>query len=309
MLPGLLAADGALFLDPPRGDYTVGESFQVVVRADTDANAINAAEAELSFDTTALSIETVSINDSILTLWSTEPVYSNETGRIRFAGWANTTFSGSGGQLATLTFRVLQARPSSVHITSGAMLAADGRGSNIISEMRSGLYGATPRQIETTAPTSSPEERVIAAIEAVQPPVISEYRDRIQEGERALIRGFATPESRIRVTLRGEGGPETTDIESDGDGYFTYASDQLTAGVYRVTAETIGDEGEPSTSSETLVITVDAASGLVAAAAASATLLDAALPFISLLLISGLLGGYLLHRHAVARLKHTNERS
>ena len=148
----LYAAEASLYVSPERGFYEVGDVFEIKVLADTGDESMNAAEAEITFDPNELSVEDVSTDGSVLSLWPTPPTFSNETGTIRFSGWTNKKYSGDSGLLATIFFRPLRVTLSSARLAAGAILAADGKSSNIIKNMRSGVYTIGPRTILAEAP-------------------------------------------------------------------------------------------------------------------------------------------------------------
>ena len=87
---------------------------------------------------------------SIFNLWVTEPEFSNGAGTVTFAGGSPKGYSGSSGQIFSITFKALTEGVSNVTFTSGVMSAADGRGTNILSSMGGGKYTITAK--DTTPP-------------------------------------------------------------------------------------------------------------------------------------------------------------
>jgi len=145
--PVFAVEGGSLFLSPKSGVYAVSEVFSVKVLLDSAGNEINAAEAELNFNTDELFVEDISLEGSIFSLWTIPPKFSNETGVIEFAGGTKEKFKGSEGLLLTIKFRALKSIVSSARLAAGAILAADGKASNIITSMRSGVYTLEPKEI------------------------------------------------------------------------------------------------------------------------------------------------------------------
>src|SRR5262249_31361535 len=134
--PFLAYADAILYVSPERGSYHIGETFEIQVLADSGGEPINAAEAELRFNTGGLAVVDVSSEGSILTSWIDEPHYDNTEGSVQFSGWTEKRYTGANGLLITITFRALRNMSSNARLLAGAILAADGMGSNIISDMR-----------------------------------------------------------------------------------------------------------------------------------------------------------------------------
>ncbi|MFQ6083625.1 MAG: cohesin domain-containing protein [Candidatus Aminicenantia bacterium] len=147
------AADATLFLSPPSGTYQVGGTFPVSLRVNTGTQAINAADAILVFDPAKIQVQSVSKANSIFTLWVQEPVFSNSAGTISFAGGKPSPgYLGSSGEIITITFKVLTTGIASINFSSGSVLADDGKGTNILSSLISGLYTLGAREIETLPP-------------------------------------------------------------------------------------------------------------------------------------------------------------
>lgn len=171
-------------LKPQTGVYTIGSAFSVSITIDGSEQDVNAAEAELLFDTSELRVVSISKEGSIFAFWPVEPDYSNDTGKIAFAGGRTSPFSGSEGTVLTVTFKAVRDAYAAVVFGSGAILAADGKGTNILTEMRQGTYtlkpkttipeierylslpGAPPR-LEVRSPTHPDQERWYPATTAL----------------------------------------------------------------------------------------------------------------------------------------------
>lgn len=148
-------SSGSLSLVPNTGVYTAGDVFTVTVRANTGGADINAAEGVLSFNNQQLQVVNVSDASSIFNLWVTEPEFSNSAGTITFGGGTTKGYSGSSGIIFSITFRAVRDSTAKVNFDSGAMTAADGRGTNIISGLNGGSY-------TIAAKTTTPEPEYVA---------------------------------------------------------------------------------------------------------------------------------------------------
>ena len=170
------AAD--VILSPASGSYSANQTFTVSVQADPKGDSVNAVEAELSFDTSTLSVVSVSKTGSVFSLWTTEPTYSNSAGTISFGGGSPTPFT-SRSTLVTVTFRAVAEGEGTVSFTSASALAADGLGTDVLEASPGGTYtiGAatepvtpTPTETPTEAPTPVATEDNNAAIAFGDPP-------------------------------------------------------------------------------------------------------------------------------------------
>jgi len=142
------ANSATLFLSPNSGTFNVGKTFSVSVKVDSGGGVgINAAEAVLSFDPAYLNVNTVSKSGSIFTLWPVEPTFSNSKGEVNFAGGSPTPYTGSAGTIISITFVAKKEGTTEVKFKSGSVLAADGKGTNVLSSMGSATFVLTAGEV------------------------------------------------------------------------------------------------------------------------------------------------------------------
>ena len=154
LLSAHAASAATLSLSPGTGVYTSGSTFTVNVRVNTQGEEINAAEGTLKFNPNELSVVNVSRASSIFNLWVAEPAFSNSTGNITFSGGSPSGYSGGGGTVMSVTFRAAGAGSARVSFTNGSVLANDGRGTNVLTNMGGGTF-------TIQAQSSSPAPEVI----------------------------------------------------------------------------------------------------------------------------------------------------
>ncbi len=297
------AADGTLYMLPERGAYNIGEIFEVKVLADSGGVPINAVEAELSFNPTALAVETISTQNSILSSFSTEPSFSNTEGSIAFSGWTGGTFTGSDGLLVTVTFKALRDASANAHLAAGAMLAVQD-GSNIITSMKSGVYTVAPRELVRpilgSASLESADPPEIISVPA-PPPLFTQFEQSIHAGEQIVVQGTTDPSARLIVWLQ-KGNEETMhSVSSNADGSFTFTAPRAAdEGVYRIWAAVEDAYGVPGPHSDRIAINVRSA-GLAASVVPSTDLITTLFPYVAFLIIAALSGAYIVHRHTVTK--------
>jgi len=149
----------SLSLNPATGVYGSGQTFTVNVVVNTSGAAINAADGTIKFSPNELSVVSVT-KGSVFNLWTAEPTFSNTAGTISFSGGTPTGYTGASGAVLNITFRTKGSGPTKVNFSSGSVLAADGRGTNVLTTMGGGTY-------TISAATSEPKPEVI--IEYVPP--------------------------------------------------------------------------------------------------------------------------------------------
>jgi hypothetical protein len=164
LAPGRVSAD-TLLLTPSSGTYTEGQTFSVRVMVTSQAQAVNAVSATLSFPADKLQIVSVSKIGSILNLWVEEPAYSNAKGTLSLEGVVpNPGFTGANGPVLTINFRVIALGTASLSFPSGSLLANDGYGTNILRNRGTASYTLSPKAEATpaapteVAPTPVPVE-------------------------------------------------------------------------------------------------------------------------------------------------------
>jgi len=153
LVPKTNAQRASLYFSPSSGTYTVGNTFLVQVKVNSGGVAINAADGTIIFDPDKLEVVRISKEDSIFTLWVQEPTFSNSLGTINFAGGKPSPgFIGAAGTIFNIYFRAKTSGTTNLTFASGSVLADDGKGTNILGSLGSGVYNLTAKGIETVPP-------------------------------------------------------------------------------------------------------------------------------------------------------------
>jgi len=177
-LPKIAKAAGAsLYLAPGAGTYVVGGTFSVSIKLNTGGEPANAAQGTISFDNKKLAVTGISKGGSIFSLWTTEPSFNNSAGTISFGGGIpHPGYTGTAGQVFRISFKTKAVGVATVRFSSGAVLANDGKGTNILTSMGSGSYTVSAKVNTPPANKPSTEQKKIATPEAVynEPKIKSE---------------------------------------------------------------------------------------------------------------------------------------
>ncbi len=171
LLTPLFSQAASLSVSPGTGVYKTGSTFTVTVAVNTSGVPVNACDGTLSFNPRELSVVAVSRGASIFNLWTTEPAFSNTAGTVTFSGGVPTGFTGTFGNVMTVTFRALTSGSARVSLTGASVLAADGRGTNVLTTMNGGTYtlSAVESQpapeviVEFVAPANTPSAPVVTS--------------------------------------------------------------------------------------------------------------------------------------------------
>lgn len=142
-LSGLEAQAGSatLFLSPSSGSYNLNRTFSVKVMVNSGGGVgINAAEGNIKFDNSLLSVSKLDDSGSIFKLWTTDPTFSNGGGTISFGGGSPGAYKGNAGEIFSITFKTKSIGTAQVNFNSGIVLAADGKGTNVFGGFGNASY-------------------------------------------------------------------------------------------------------------------------------------------------------------------------
>lgn len=141
----VLAGNASLYLAPNSGTFHVGSTFDVSVFVNTGGENINAVKVDLAFDPKKVQIASPTAGKSFISVWISQPVYSNIKGEASFQGGnPSPGVNTSAGLVSTITFRAIA--PGETTITfndSSKVLKDDGEGTNILNSLGRGNYTIT----------------------------------------------------------------------------------------------------------------------------------------------------------------------
>jgi hypothetical protein len=126
-----------MYIAPLSENPVVNNNFTAVIKVDSLAQPINTVSGTLFFDKDKLEVINISKIGSILNLWVEEPTFSNIDGTIKFQGGVpNPGFMGNGGVVFYIIFRAKGSGINSLVWKGGEILASDGKGSNILTNLQ-----------------------------------------------------------------------------------------------------------------------------------------------------------------------------
>lgn len=131
------AAD--LSLTPPSSSVGVGEKFSVKVMLDPSGESVNASDGTVGYDSALLSVDSISKDGSVFSLWTADPTFNNTDGSLSFSGGTPTAFTAT-GKILTIVFKAKAVGSAVVSFTKGSVLAADGKGTDVYKVGKNGTF-------------------------------------------------------------------------------------------------------------------------------------------------------------------------
>lgn len=155
------------FVIPPKGQYRLKELFPMKIEITGVKTAINAIQADVSFDPRILEVAEVSTKDSFANIFIQKEI-NNEAGYARLTGGLpNPGFFADHGIFGTVYFKGKNPGVVKVEfLPSSMVLANDGKGTNVLRDLASATYLILPEKI-------TPEEEVEQQV-LLQPGVLGE---------------------------------------------------------------------------------------------------------------------------------------
>ncbi len=145
-----------LSLNSSAQSVSLGNIVSVKVAVNTSGKSINNSDGVIQFPSELLEVLSVSKSSSIFSLWVEEPRFSNSSGSVSFnGGLPNPGFTGSYGEIISITFKAKKSGSASVIFSEAAVRENDGLGTDILTS-KSG----TTINIDSALPVVVPEKPV-----------------------------------------------------------------------------------------------------------------------------------------------------
>ncbi|MDP2930381.1 MAG: cohesin domain-containing protein, partial [bacterium] len=143
--PPAIAQEGAsIYLSPSNGTFNIGTTFSISIFVNTGGKDINAIKVNLKFDPKMLQVSSPTAGRSFVSVWLSQPAYSNTEGTLSFQGGVPTPgINTSSGLISTIVFRVISPGTTSISVSDAAVYLNDGQGTDILNSIGRGIYDLT----------------------------------------------------------------------------------------------------------------------------------------------------------------------
>ena len=141
---GTEAKAATFFVSPSTGTFTVDSTFDVSILLNTEGQSINALEVSLIFPQDKLQIVSPVTSQSIITVWTAQPKFNNQTGRTDLQGGVPGGINVSSGLIAKITFRVKSVGTATLKfLDNSKVLLNNGKGTDVLEQKINGVYQLT----------------------------------------------------------------------------------------------------------------------------------------------------------------------
>ena len=136
------ASGASLYISPASDAVFVGSTFDVSILLNSGGNNINTVRVDLKFDPKKIQIASPTAGKSFISVWVSQPTYSNIEGTASFRGGIPSPgINTSAGLVSTITFRAVAPGETTISIMdSSQVLLDDGKGTNVLSSVSRGVY-------------------------------------------------------------------------------------------------------------------------------------------------------------------------
>jgi hypothetical protein len=136
----------SLFFGTPPAQVQEGDRVTIDVKVQSISKSINAISGSVIFPEALIHVISISKDASIINLWTEDPIIKHN--QILFEGIIlNPGFQSNSGKVFSITFEAQKIGIASISFTQGALLANDGLGSNVLTNLSSTSFKIVPGQI------------------------------------------------------------------------------------------------------------------------------------------------------------------
>lgn len=136
----------SLYFSVSSKEFNTEDIFVAQVKLSSPNENINVAEGILTFNKNILDVKGISTGDSIFSLWTRAPVFSNENGMIMFTGGTPEGFKGKEGEILKIVFVAkAKGKANLAFAKDSALYLSDGKGTKIQSQMEPAVISVLAR--------------------------------------------------------------------------------------------------------------------------------------------------------------------
>ena len=254
-----------MYLSPTTDRVQVGDTFSLSINLDTQDVSVNAVSTDIRFDNSKLAVQSVGKTNSILSIWTEDPSYSNTRGLAHLSGGIYSPgWNGSQGTILMITFKAKASGKTKISFENGSALANDGIGTEVLG-MTSGadieiapsraVTPAVPTKIPVIATTTIATSTPIVVVVEQEPytmPILINIPEQLTDGSVLAFDGLAIHGGATQVYIqKGHNNPEITEVRVRADNTFNIVyNKKVVSGYYKIWARNILSSGMIGASSD-----------------------------------------------------------
>jgi len=128
-------------VSPAGGTFVAGSTFDVALLLNTEGKEVNAIEVYLSFPADKLQLVSPTVGGSIISLWTSPPIFDNARGTVTLKGGIPNGINVSSGVITNLRFRVRGTGNAFVRGLDGSgVYLNDGQGTPALRQFNNAVY-------------------------------------------------------------------------------------------------------------------------------------------------------------------------
>ncbi len=166
------AQAATLSLTPISSEIGIGEKMTIEIRIDSEGESFNAAQAVIRFPKDTLEVTALDKAESVFSFWLEEPNFSNTDGVVSFIGGTPSGVSGGAVRVLKIEFLAKGTGSGTLSFVEAAVTAADGSGTNILSEINDAVIMVVPQRVIPKVPES--QQKIPEPEQIVRKPAPSE---------------------------------------------------------------------------------------------------------------------------------------
>lgn len=157
-----------LYLSSNSDTLHIGDTLEVIIKIDSEGAGVNAVQGTLQYPKDILQATKIDKGDSVFDFWLQDPSFSNDAGRVTFAGGSTVGSVGKSLQVLRTTFMVKGGGRAELFFTDSAVTASDGSGTNVLGTLQRLVVNSVPKTGTTAqvVPTLVP-----APTQITRPPI------------------------------------------------------------------------------------------------------------------------------------------
>lgn len=158
-----------MYVSPANVSFNRGTEFSVDVKINSEGEAINAAQATISWPANILEFVGADKTSSVFNFWVEDPTLSGSSNSLSFVAGTAKGISGGTLQILKIKFKALGTGAGEISVSDAGVTASDGKGTNILSVSKGSSFG-----VEKAPVVSSPQESAPQPVVVVRPAVLGQ---------------------------------------------------------------------------------------------------------------------------------------